>query len=520
MEKKITFLCCALTLSLFSANAQYTGTNVTRYDVEIELSDKHDSIFVKEIIYLVPNPSNMYNLDLISLTNYGKGMRIVSSNALELIHEDDKIKFKLEPKPVADTKLELSYKGIPANGLIIGKNKFGARTFFADNWPNRARHWMACHDHPSDKAFINYTVIAPSQYNCIATGILQQTDTLDSGRIKWQYKSKDLLPSKVMVIGVAEMTIKDLKTNYSFPLSSWVYPEDADKISDLDAAIDVIDYFEKLIAPYPFEKLTNVQSTTMFGGMENAGNIFYDENAFTGKNTMEDLIAHEIAHQWFGNSASESGWGHLWLSEGFATYFADLYMGHKYGDELFQSRLKKERQQVIRFYERQASPVVDPNPTDLMTLLNPNSYQKGAWVLHMLRNEIGEESFFKGVRSYYEKFKNNNANTDQLKEVMEKAANRELDVFFDQWLNQAGQPVLKVDSSQKKSKITITIFQQQNHHLFTFPLDVRIEYADGSFEDKKFDFSCKSHQLTFRSNKKLKSVTLDPETKLLFDQIR
>lgn len=518
MQTKLFIFIFFVYLNTLSLNAQHKGTDVINYDIQIELSDEHDSIFVKERILLNPNWNSEYKLDLFSMEESGKGMRVVWSNAVELKHEKDVITFKLPVNPAASNYLDLEYKGIPANGLIIGKNKFGERTFFADNWPNRARHWMACHDHPSDKAFVNYTVVAPRHYSCIATGVLINSDTLDSEKIRWIYNSKDLLPSKVMVIGVAEMTQKELETEFPFPLSSWVYPEDANKISDLDAAIPVLEYFNGLIASYPFEKLANVQSTTMFGGMENAGNIFYDENAFTGKNSMEDLIAHEIAHQWFGNSASEAGWPHLWLSEGFATYFADLYMGHQYGDELFKSRLKKERQQVIRFYDRQATPVVDEHAKDLMTLLNPNSYQKGAWILHMLRNEIGDSAFFGGIRNYYENYQFKNAFTKDLREDMEAAAGISLSKFFDQWLYQSGHPVIKVDTKQKRSKISVCISQQQNQFIFEFPLMVRFHNTDGTFEDKTFNIKEKSNSFEIRTSSKLKSVELDPNVQLLFHQ--
>ena len=322
-----------------------------------------------------------------------------------------------------------------------------------------------------------------------------------------------------MVIGIAQMTIKELETSFQFPLSSWVYPEDADKISDLDVAIEVLDYFQELIAPYPFEKLANLQSTTMFGGMENAGNIFYDENAFTGKNTMEDLVAHEIAHQWFGNSASEVDWSHLWLSEGFATYFADLFMGHKYGNELFEKRLKKERKQVVQFYNRQATPVVDEHYASLMSLLNPNSYQKGAWVLHMLRNEIGDSTFFEGVRNYYQTFQGKNASSAELQAIFEKLSGRDLSTFFHQWLHESGQPMLLLNWSQKKANCTINVRQQQNQFLFNFPLEIQVLYVDGSSELKTLDFFAKSHEMKWKEKKKIKEIILDPHTKLLFDQV-
>src|SRR5204863_6116924 len=145
------------------------------------------------------------------------------------------------------------------------------------------------------------------------------------------WKTSVVLPTKVMVIGVARFAIEYEGEINKVPLQSWVYPQNRKEgFSDYSMASGPLDYFSKNIAPYPYEKLANVQSTTRWGGMENAGNIFYYENSVTGKANIEGLLAHEVAHQWFGDSASESDWYHVWLSEGFATYFTQLYLENKY----------------------------------------------------------------------------------------------------------------------------------------------------------------------------------------------
>jgi aminopeptidase N len=149
-------------------------------------------------------------------------------------------------------------------------------------------------------------------------------------------------------------------------------------------------WLEKHIAPYPYKKLANVQSKTIFGGMENANAIFYFENSVTDTG-IEALMTHEIAHQWFGNSASEKDWSHLWLSEGFATYMTHLYLEEKYGEDSFNNRREADREKVIAFSKTRNTPVSDTSASNnLMQLLNANSYQKGGWVLHMLRRKVGD----------------------------------------------------------------------------------------------------------------------------------
>jgi aminopeptidase N len=515
-----------LSLNSFS---QSSNLDILDYAFRVEVNDTNNVIIVGASIHIKAKMDlDTIKLDLVNKGFEGKGMTLTSApsinngSPLKYIHSNEEL-FIVTSDIKKDSifRLSFSYQGIPANGLIIGENRHGKRTFFGDHWPNRAHHWLACIDHPSEKARINFKVVAPDHYQCVATGKLIKTYDLSDNRKLWHYRSSIDLPTKVQVIGIADLTIKELKSKYEFPISSWVYVDDSSMISDLDVAVEVVDFFAGLIGKYPYEKLANVQSTTMFGGMENAGNIFYDENDFTGKGTMEPLIAHEIAHQWFGNSASESDWEHLWLSEGFATYLTDIYLLNKYGIEQFNSRLIKERERVIRFYERQATPIVDNNYTDLMTLLNPNAYQKGAWVLHMLRLKIGNKAFFDGLRRYYEAYQFNNATTDDFQAIVEQSAGEDLDEFFEQWLYTAGHPVIKTFWSQSKRQFNLRLNQQQKQFCFNFPLDIEIVYEDGTSDKKTYLIDCNEHsyQWELDKGKKVKNIIIDPDTKLLFDEL-
>lgn len=524
-------LLSSLSFLLFSlvGFSQSSSLDILDYSFRVEVNDSNDVIVVGASIHIKAKIDlDTIKLDLVDKGSEGKGMTLTSApsinngSPLKYIHSNEElIILTSDIKKDSIFRLSFSYQGIPANGLIIGENRYGKRTFFGDHWPNRAHHWLACIDHPSEKARINFKVVAPEHYQCVATGKLIKTYDLSDNKKLWYYRSSIELPTKVQVVGIADMTIKELKSKYDFPISSWVYVDDSSMISDLDVAVDVVNFFTGLISKYPYEKLANVQSTTMFGGMENAGNIFYDENAFTGKGTMEPLIAHEIAHQWFGNSASELDWEHLWLSEGFATYLTDLYLLNKYGTEQFNSRLIKERERVIRFYERQATPIVDNTYTDLMTLLNPNAYQKGAWVLHMLRVRVGNKAFFDGLRRYYEAYQFNNVTTDDFQAIMEQSSGEDLSEFFEQWLYTAGHPVIKTFWNQSKRQFNLRINQQQKQICFNFPLDIEIVYEDGTSEKKTYLIDCIEHSYQWKldKGKNVKDIILDPDTKLLFDEL-
>ncbi|MDT8418438.1 MAG: M1 family aminopeptidase, partial [Lutibacter sp.] len=303
----------------------------------------------------------------------------------------------------------------------------------------------------------------------------------------------------------------------NIPVSTWVYPQTKDQgFYDFANTKSILDFFIEKFGEYPYQKLANVQSKTQFGGMENAGAIFYAEKYVKGERNFEDTIAHEIVHQWFGNSASETDWPHLWLSEGFATYFTNLYIQKTDGEDAFQQRLKEEREKVLNFYKRKQTPVIDTENTNLMSLLNANSYEKGAWVLHMLRKKLGDETFWTGIKTYYEKFKLNNATTNDFKNVMAEVSSQNLDVFFSQWLQKAGHPVLKTSWLYYQNKLRLLIDQTQKN-AFNFPLDVEIIYTDGTSEIKTIEVAEIAIPYEIETKGEVKEVKFDPNTWLLFE---
>ena len=506
----------------FQIFSQFSQIDVQSYKIDLTVNDKNDTIRVKEkIVFNYTDLSKSISFNLASVNSSGKGMQVLKvtqgKNELDFKHKENLLILNnFRPTVSKNIEIEIHFKGVPIDGLVIGKNKYGARTFFGDNWPNRAQNWFACNDHPSDKATVEYVVVAPSQYEVVANGELI-SKKMNKKSVVYHYQSQVVLPTKVMVVGIANLSEKQSGTVAGIPIFSAVYPEnEKGAFYDFDMAPSILQFFVDYIAPYEYEKLTNVQSTTRFGGMENAGCIFYDENSINGTRSSENLIAHEIVHQWFGNSASEKDWPHLWLSEGFATYLTNIYIQKTKGEKAFQTQMEKDRSKVIAFSKRYNHSVVDTNYTDLMDLLNANSYQKGGWVLHMLRTEIGDSLFQQSIRTYYQKYRLSNADSKDFQKVVELVTNRDLDWFFKQWLYQAGHPNLKINKKLDQNTISLSIVQQGK--VFRFPLTIEFKLKNGQLLKEKIQITGKETDFSKTFSSELESIRIDPDVELLFQE--
>src|SRR6267378_1296390 len=346
--------------------------------------------------------------------------------------------------------VSISYHGIPKDGLILTKDKDGIQSATGDNWPDRVHNWIPCIDHPSAKASVTFTINAPERDYAVANGRLVSRQTNSDKTVTWTYDEKAPIPPYCMVITVDQFDVSGPPSRKS--LSFLVPHSDHELAGEFAPSVQMLDYFSELIAPYPYEKLALIVGATQFGGMENSGAIVFPSNflrrngdealtkAFRIPMHVEETTAHEIAHQWFGDSVTESTWADLWLSEGFATYFAGLFVQKYDGEDAFQTYMKRAADEYIAYEKETRTPIHDTETEDLMKLLNANNYQKGSWVLHMLRSQLGDDAFFRGLRSYYLAHKESTANSEDLRAALEKSSGKDLKDFFARWVYGTGHP--------------------------------------------------------------------------------
>jgi aminopeptidase N len=258
--------------------------------------------------------------------------------------------------------------------------------------------------------------------------------------------------------------------------------------------------------------------------MEAASAILYSESSVVGDRNQRwrDVVIHEIAHQWFGNSVTEYDWDDVWLSEGFATYFTLLFIEHEYGKDAFMTGLRDSKKRVDSFHEKNPGyRIVHNNLDDMSQVTSSHTYQKGSWILHMLRGMTGEENFWKGIQSYYRQYMNSNATTADFRRVMEETSGKDLSVFFDQWLYKPG--ALKLDGSwkydPKKKEVEIRLRQTQTDGgVFRMPIPVAI-HLPGNKQPvmKTIEVNDNMNVLTIAVDTKPEKIVLDPEMWVLMD---
>jgi len=524
--QKLLFTLCLICLFLTTKAQQ--GIDVLHYKFNILLNDKNDTIYGQaEIKIKFLQPVSFFTIDLATIDNWKKGMIVdevlsVRPEIKSYIAKDNKINvFLSHPQKINDSAIfSFYYHGVPSDGLIISKNKYGDRTFFADNWPNRAHNWIPCIDDLLDKASFEFLVTAPSHYKIISNGVKVEEKILPDNKKLTHWKEDISLPTKVMVIGVADFAIKEYADSPpDVPVTAWIFSRDSTKgFFDYSLAPNILKFFSGYIGPYPYKKLANVQSKTIFGGMENAGAIFYRESSVTGKQQdVESLLAHEIAHQWFGDMATEKSFTHLWLSEGFATYLAHIYISSRYGTDSFEAEMKIDREKIIELERFSPKPVVD-SVTPYMELLNANRYERGSWILHMLQRQLNDSVFHQIIRSYYETYKGKNADTKDFEAIAEKISGKDLGYFFKQWPYTSQIPNLIINWSydDKEKKLSVSVEQMQNTEPFIFPLEILIESESGKNQIETLAINKKKQTFTFSIPRPSKIIA-DPDTSLLFD---
>ncbi|MGH7571065.1 MAG: M1 family metallopeptidase [Gemmatimonadota bacterium] len=513
------------------------AVDVLHYEIAIHLPDSGRSIAGRtEILYEV-----VATLDSLAL-DFG-GLQVdsvrVDDHKAAFRHQGERLVIETPPTAAgARREAAVWYHGAPADGLILGPNRHGDFVVFADNWPDRARYWFPGIDHPSDKATVRFEVTAPSRMEVVANGYRRERAELEGGLARTRWVETAEIPTYCMVIGAADFAITRAGEAAGIEVTHWTYPADS-AAGELAFArsVEIVAFYDSLFGPFPYEKLAHVQSATRYGGMENAAAIFYGEDAIgeasldqdmagraagvPGVDDLTGLVAHETVHQWFGDAVTEADWRHLWLSEGFATYFAAVFFelhggGAGRGPSELARRMRGMADEVIALYVENPEPVYGEEPREYESLLTANNYQKGAWVLHMLRRQVGAEAFFDTIRRYYAALRDGTAWTADFERIVEDVSGQDLGWFFAQWLNRAELPELSA-APVGEGSTRVVLRQLQRGDPFRLDVDLVIGWPGGSRRER-VRLTGRETTVEVAAPAPVESITIDPDEWLLFLQ--
>lgn len=507
--------------------------DVEHYRFALRLADSTDRIDGEATVRLrlLTADLRQVTLDLAGTTpaRHGRGMRVSAvtrgGRSQDFQHASDRLTIALVGPVPAGTVIELvvRYAGIPADGLQIKPTPHGDRAFFSDNWPDKGHHWLPMIDHIADKATMEMDVTAPSHYQVISNGLrVEETDDARGTRRTVWRESVPIAPW-LYALGVAHFAVQYAGDYNGIPIETWVFASQRDA-GFHDFAVptkDALAFYSQWVGPFSYEKLANVQSNSVSGGMEAASAIFYSAGSVAGNRPVRwrNVVIHEIAHQWFGNAVTESDWDHVWLSEGFATYFTLLFIEHAYGRDEFVAGLRDSRRTVIAFDARQPDyRVIHANLADMADVTTGMTYQKGSWTLHMLRQEMGDDRFWSGIRDYYARFRDRNATTADFRRAMERAAGRDLGPFLQQWLYRGGVP--HIDGSWRwdaaAKQVIVELRQTQAGDPFVLPIEIGLATPAAATRVERVELTGREGRYTFAADAVPASVELDPNTRLLF----
>lgn len=529
----IALACCAAAVTAQRRERTVTNWRPVHYDVSLSFNETMTELSAAktEVIVRVLKPNvtkidfDFGELPIESVTVSGKAARYErTTNTLDVMLPG-------AARNGDEFKVAISYHGRPKDGLIFANDRDGKPSATGDNWPNRVHHWIPSLDHPSAKAAVTFNVGAPKEYQVIANG-KSVSVTRGAGFSLWRFEEKKAIPPYCMIVAVNQGAIINSPDKSVTTLFYNVPHRDAAAApKGFSTAVPSLAYFSQTVGPYPYDKLALIVGATQFGGMENSSAIVFASNLFEPRGAekmsgrfgipqrLEALVAHEIAHQWFGDSVTQTTWADLWLSEGFATYFAALFIEKHDGDDAFRDYLRTAAQEYFTYEKQRNGPIHDTSTPDLMRLLNPNNYEKGAWVLHMLRKRLGDDAFFRGLRNFYNSYREANATTEDLRMALERSSGKNLRSFFARWIYGSGHPVYEwssqaVETRNGNNTVTIVLKQTQAGPAFLDPIPITVT-SEGKTTRVTAYPKNKLATVTVRTGKVPLSIQIDPEDTLL-----
>ncbi len=434
-------------------------------------------------------------------------------------------------------KIEIVYRATPRRGMYFlepdEKVKQRPKQVWTQCQDEDARHFIPCHDKPHVKMTSELRVIVPNGFVALSNGELIDSET-PAGKKPWTYHFRldQPHPSYLLTLVAGNFTIiddrpADLGKSKQVPVRYYVPPaRKKDTARSFGETPRMIELFSRLTGvPFPWQRYSQiVVSDFIFGGMENTTattmyeHVLLDERAVLDISS-NDLVAHELAHQWFGDFVTCRDWSHAWLNEGFATFLEHVEREDRLGRDEYDYGVSSDNDTYLHEASaRYARPIVCRDYAEPIDLFDRHLYEKGGLVLHMLRRELGDEVFWSGVRDYLQAHAYGVVETNDLQRALEKVSGRSLERFFDSWVYRPGHPELKVKVAWDDGLLSISVKQAQklgDTAEFHFELEVEIGARAGSVTRHKKSVSAATDAFVIALAERPTFVAFDPEMRVV-----
>ena len=462
-----------------------------------------------------------------------RSLKLGSGRAMrdaDYTYDGDQIRIAIPPR-TRTTELIIQYRAVPRRGLYflapdkdVPERPLQAWTQCQDE---DARHWFPCHDKPHVKMTFEIQVTVPEGFVALSNGESIPTKS----RRSFHFRMTEPLPSYLVTLVVGRFEVLTdraavLEDGRRVPCSYFVPPDRAeDGRRAFRETPRMIELFSRLTGvPYPWTRYTQVVvSDFIFGGMENTtATTMYEHILLDRRAALDvssnDLVAHELAHQWFGDYVTCRDWSHAWLNEGFATYFEQIEREHRLGRDEYEYGIRADLQAYLgEANGRYTRPVVCRDYEQPIELFDRHLYEKGGLVLHMLRLCLGDDVFWAGVKLYLTRHARGIVETNDLQRALEEVAGRSLERFFDQWLYHAGHPVVRAKIGYDNGLLTVAVKQTQKigeTPVFAFDLEIVVQGLRGAASEHKKHVTTAQDALVIALPERPAYVAFDPRQQI------
>lgn len=519
-----------------ATNKYYTDSSV--YDVtcyKINLSNSCTNTFIEgytEVIAKAVNPLKMFAIEF----NPSLTIDSVLINNLKYSYLWDKSLLKIRLNTLINS-LSLIYVKIYYHGIVNSASPFGGlrikqETDYATNIiytlsePFYAREWFPCKQVLNDKAdsvIINITV--PSDYKVGSNGLLQKTVNLPDNKKRYEWAS--YYPTAYYLISFTAARYKDYSYYIKYPgksdsllFQNYIYNDPEYLIENkiyIDETAQILQLYEELFMPYPFrnEKYGHCVAP-VGGGMENQTMTSVDNFSF-------DLVAHELAHSWFGNMVTCNDWQNIWINEGFASYLE--YLAYEFlRPAEAQSWLEKAVKNAKSEPNGSVFISMEDSNDDNRIFSYANTYNKGALIIHQLRMKINNDTvFFKILNEFLKKYSYSNASAEDFKTIAENISQIKLTGFFNQWFYGKGFPAIKTEWNTTSDSISLSFEQSGSSSvtpIFDITFYMKVKFTNGTDTTIRINMDSKNYNIKFKINKMVSGITINHDYSALMSSIK